>query len=142
MSEKFRRDLRLWIKNRPEYAVLIDAIRNDRPEGELVELADSAGIGLGEVNELLTLRRRATRPDVQAVAAPYEAKKAEMAEVLSQIQSLEKKFALAKTRRESDEIESELYDLGTKRQSLMLDLAACQSAVSSIEAARIAAVTE
>ena len=142
MSQKFKSDLRLWIKSRPEYAALTAAIRRDAPEAELVALADEAGVTLSEVSELCSLRKRAMQPNVLAVAAPYEAKKTEMAEVLSQIQSLEKKFALAKTRRESDEIESELYDLGTKRQSLMLDLAACQSAVSSIEAARKAGVTD
>ena len=140
MSEKFQRDFRAWIRSRDEYKLLIDAIRADRPATELASLASSAGVDMNTLVELIGLRKRAMQPNVLAVAAPYEAKKTEMAEVLSQIQSLEKKFALAKTRRESDEIECELYDLGMKKQLLMLNLAVCQSAVNTLSAAKQAGV--
>ena len=142
MSEKFKSDLRLWIKSRPEYGALTAAIRRDAPAAELERLAGEAGVTFGEVGELLALRKRASQAHVLALAASYETKKAEMAEVLSQIQSLERKLALVKSRRESDEVECELYDLGTKKQLIMLSLAGSQSAANCIQAARTEAVID
>ena len=136
----FQTAVREWRKTRAEYGALMTGIRRDVPEAELLALADEAGVTLSEVLELCSLRRRATRPNMQLAASRFEAAQAELTEVLTQIQELEKNLALAKSRMQENELEGQLYDLQDRRQTVMLQVAETQSATSTLAAAKQAGV--
>ena len=136
----FQAAVREWRKTRAEWAALMTAIRRDAPEAELERLAGEAGATRSEVLELCNLRKRATQPNVLAVAERHAAAQAALAQVLAEIGDLDKKAAIARTRREQDEAEGQLYDLHGKRQSAMLQLAETQSAVNTLSAAKQAGV--
>jgi len=122
-SPAFEKALKEWKQTRPEFKLLVEAVRRRASKSELVELAADAGCDWNEMSDLLTVRERGTRPSLVAAASRFEAAQAELTEVLTQIQGLEKKLALAKSRMQENEIEGRLYDTQERRQRVMLALA-------------------
>ena len=139
-TQKFTKDQETWRRSRPEYARLLVAIRTDKPDVELVALADDAGTAGSEVVELKALRRRAMAPHRTDRAARYENCQKDMAALIAKIAEKNAELTAAKTPRMADVMENEIYAMAETRQRLGLVLADSRVAAACVQAAKTAGV--
>ena len=139
-SQQFVKDQEVWKKTRPEFAKLVQGIKNDESAEALASLADDAGCSANEIADFRYLYRRASRPDVGKRAAKFGKLKIEVATLNEKIGEVDRAMSLAKTSLERDEFEGELYNLVETRQRLNLAFADASVAAACVDAAKEAGV--
>ena len=139
-SQAFLSAVTTWKRSRPEWATMIKAIKADASREKLASLAADAGATSSELGDLSSLRARATRPNTQTEAARAAGATKELAVLDKEIAEVDKEFRLAKTHLQQSELESQLYGLLDRRQTVQLQAAGLCVSRDCVAAAAAAGV--
>ncbi|MCG2683980.1 MAG: hypothetical protein L6306_10245 [Planctomycetales bacterium] len=103
---KYEADLRVWTATRPEFALFIKGIRNEKSDEELTLLAVAAGVDPGNICTFRGARRRAL--GLREEATRHGAAKKELSQLEREFLALEKQLAGATVYSETERLETEL----------------------------------